>query len=72
MGILRISNFFKHGLNGFLNKYISRKQGLSVNGENFLPLNIPSFNTFGLTLRLILSKIRKVIEKETAIPCGSK
>ncbi len=40
MGILRISNFFKHGLNGFLNKYISRKQGLSVNGENFLPLNI--------------------------------
>ena len=32
----------EHGLNGLLNDYIGKKQGVGVNGEDFLPLNIPS------------------------------
>jgi hypothetical protein len=42
----------EHGINGLLHEYIGKKQGVGVNGEDFLPLNIPSLKHLWTNLRV--------------------
>ncbi|MBS0298572.1 MAG: AAA family ATPase [Proteobacteria bacterium] len=44
--------YLEHGLNGLLNEYIGKKQGVGVNGEDFLPLNIPSLKHLWTNLKI--------------------
>lgn len=62
----------EHGFKGLLNDDLGKKQGAGVTGEDFLPLNIPSQNTYGLTLKLIPKKTMKGIESLMVIPYGLK
>jgi energy-coupling factor transporter ATP-binding protein EcfA2 len=42
----------EQGLDGLLNEYIGKKQGVGVNAEDFLPLNIPSLKHLWTNLRI--------------------
>ena len=42
----------EQGLDGLLNEHIGKKQGVGVNGEDFLPLNIPSLKHLWTNLRI--------------------
>lgn len=42
----------EHGLNGLLNDHIGKKQGVGINGEDFLPLNIPSLKHLWTNLKI--------------------
>ena len=42
----------EHGSNGLLNDYLGKKQGVGVNGEDFLPLNIPSLKHLWTNLKV--------------------
>ncbi|MDO9177455.1 MAG: AAA family ATPase [Agitococcus sp.] len=42
----------EHGFNGLLNEYIGKKQGVGINGEDFLPLNIPSLKHLWTNLQI--------------------
>ncbi|EKF9133192.1 AAA family ATPase [Vibrio cholerae] len=42
----------EHGQNGLLNEHIGKKQGVGINGEDFLPLNIPSLKHLWTNLKI--------------------
>lgn len=42
----------EHGLNGLLNEHIGKKQGVGINGEDFLPINIPSLKHLWTNLKI--------------------
>ncbi len=42
----------EHGSNGLLNEFLGKKQGVGVNGEDFLPLNIPSLKHLWTNLKI--------------------
>lgn len=42
----------EHGSNGLLNEFIGKKQGVGINGEDFLPLNIPSLKHLWTNLKI--------------------
>lgn len=42
----------EYGLNGLLNDHIGKKQGVGINGEDFLPLNIPSLKHLWTNLKI--------------------
>ena len=42
----------EYGLSGLLNEHIGKKQGVGVNGEDFLPINIPSLKHLWTNLKV--------------------
>ena len=42
----------EHGSKGLLNEFLGKKQGVGVNGEDFLPLNIPSLKHLWTNLKI--------------------
>lgn len=42
----------EHGLKGLLNEHIGKKQGVGINGEDFLPINIPSLKHLWTNLKI--------------------
>lgn len=42
----------EHGSKGFLDAFLGKKQGVGVNGEDFLPLNIPSLKHLWTNLKI--------------------
>lgn len=42
----------EHGSKGLLHEYIGKKQGVGINGEDFLPLNLPSLKHLWTNLKI--------------------
>ncbi|MCG3743104.1 hypothetical protein EXA18_06325 [Vibrio cincinnatiensis] len=53
----------EHGVEGLLPEYIGRKQGVGINSEDFLPLNIPSLKHLWTNLRITPEEDNKGVKE---------